>query len=125
MPTRRSRWLDAHNLSQAADIYIARLIGLLWECDDEFDLAADFELAHKEVRPSVTDIPGVRRPVRVPWLLVAKTHGRLIVNRRARGVPFRHSSIPLGLGFGATLTSAQANCNAKSEIFVLVRVVAI
>src|ERR1700676_2015405 len=53
--------LDTHNLSQAADIYIARLIDLLWECDDEFDLAANFEIGlSMEVEPSVTDIPRVR-----------------------------------------------------------------
>src|SRR6267378_4510562 len=53
--------LDTHNLSQAADIYIARLIDLLWERNDELDLAANFEIGlSKEVEPSVTDIPRVR-----------------------------------------------------------------
>src|SRR5882762_11023588 len=53
--------LDTHNLSQAADIYIAWLIDLLWERNDELDLAANFEIGlSKEVEPSVTDIPRVR-----------------------------------------------------------------
>src|SRR6267143_1122216 len=53
--------LDTHNLSQAPDIYIARLIDLLWERNDELDLAANFEIGlSKEVEPSVTDIPRVR-----------------------------------------------------------------
>src|SRR5260370_1206675 len=36
--------LDAHDLSNAADIYIARLRNLLGKCNYEIDLAAYFEI---------------------------------------------------------------------------------
>ena len=50
--------LDAYNLSQTADIYIARLRDLLRKSDDELNLAADFEIGFgEEVQPAVTDIP--------------------------------------------------------------------
>src|SRR5260370_12387366 len=53
--------LDTHNLSQAADIYVARLRDLLRQSDDELNLAANFELGiGEEVKPAVTDIPRVR-----------------------------------------------------------------
>src|SRR6267143_2131562 len=39
----------------------AQRIDLLWERNDELDLAANFEIGlSKEVEPSVTDIPRVR-----------------------------------------------------------------
>jgi len=63
MPTRPFSVGSMRTTSQRQRIfiYIARLIDLLWECDDEFDLAANFEIGlSKEVEPSVTDIPGVR-----------------------------------------------------------------
>src|SRR6266852_592214 len=52
---------DTHNLSQAADIYIAGLRDLLRKSDDELNLAANFEIGSgQEVEPAVTDIPRVR-----------------------------------------------------------------
>jgi len=49
---------DTYNLSQTADIYIARLRDLLRKSDDELNLAADFEIGFgEEVQPAVTDIP--------------------------------------------------------------------
>src|SRR6266852_411592 len=52
--------LDAHNLSQTADIYVARLRDLLRKSNDEFNLVANFEIGiSKEVQPAVTDIPRV------------------------------------------------------------------
>src|SRR5258708_17933818 len=49
---------DAHNLSQAADIYVARLRNLLRENDDEFNLAANFEIGISEkIQSAVTDVP--------------------------------------------------------------------
>src|SRR6267378_1705334 len=52
--------LDTHNLSQAADIYIARPRDLLWKSNDELNFAANFEIGiSKEIESAVTDIPRV------------------------------------------------------------------
>src|SRR5467141_1040359 len=52
--------LDTHNLSQAADIYIARPCDLLWKSDDELNFAANLEIGiSKEIESAVTDIPRV------------------------------------------------------------------
>jgi hypothetical protein len=52
--------LDTHNLSQTADIYIARPRDLLWKSDDELNFAANFEIGiSKEIESAVTDIPRV------------------------------------------------------------------
>src|SRR6266705_2833867 len=52
--------LDTHNLSQAADIYIARPRELLWKSDDELNLATNFEIGiSNEEESAVTDIPRV------------------------------------------------------------------
>ncbi len=53
--------LDTHDLTQAADIYIAGLCNLLGKCDDKFNLVANFEFSiGKEVEPAVTEIPRMR-----------------------------------------------------------------
>src|SRR5438132_4990545 len=53
--------LDAHDLTEAPDIYIARLRNLLRKCDDEFNLVANFKIGiGKEVEPAVTKVPRMR-----------------------------------------------------------------
>src|SRR5260370_15913797 len=59
--------LDTHNLSQTADIYIARPRDLLWKSDDELNFAANFEIGiRKELDSAVTVIP--RLGVHLPFL---------------------------------------------------------
>src|ERR1700694_4118542 len=52
--------LDTHNLSQATDIYIARLRDLLWKSDHELNFAANLEIGiSKEIESAVANIPRV------------------------------------------------------------------
>src|SRR5882757_9609012 len=52
--------LDAHNLPEAADIYIAGLRNLLRQSDDEFKFVADFEIGiRQEIQSAITDVPRV------------------------------------------------------------------
>src|SRR5260370_6088044 len=97
--------LDTHNLSQAADIYVARLRDLLRQSDDELNLAANFELGiGEEVKPAATAIPPVR--VRMPpfGLHPQNPHGK--AHRESpRFAAFRSIThqYPRAAGLGATL----------------------
>jgi hypothetical protein len=53
--------LDTHNLSQAADVYVARLRDLLRKSDDKFNFVANFKISgSEEIQPSVTYIARLR-----------------------------------------------------------------
>src|SRR5271163_5222295 len=53
--------LDAHNLAEAANIYVAGLRHLLGQRDNEFDFAANREISFsKKVETAVADVPGLR-----------------------------------------------------------------
>src|SRR5258708_6661465 len=111
--------LDTHNLSQAADIYVARLRDLLRQSDDGLNLAANFELGiGEEVKPAVTDIPRVRVQLAPFGLPRQNPHGK--AHRESpRFAAFRSIThqYPRAAGLGAKLTLARANCNAKIKDF--------
>src|SRR6266852_8470838 len=70
--------LDTHNLSQTADIYIARPRDLLWKSDDELNFAANLEIGiSEEIESAVTDIP------RVGVHLASLRHPRANTHRQA------------------------------------------
>src|SRR6267143_2113565 len=76
--------LDTHNLSQAADIYIARPRDLLWKSNDELNFAANFEIGiSKEIESAVTDIPRVGVHLASLRLRRETRHGWALVKRRA------------------------------------------
>src|SRR5712692_7608590 len=111
--------LDPHNLSQAADTYVARLRDLLRQSDDELNLAPNFELGiGEEVKPAVTDIPRVRVQFAPFGLPRQNPHGK--AHRESpRFAAFRSIThqYPRAAGLGAKLTLARANCNAKIKDF--------
>src|ERR1700694_31870 len=112
--------LDAHNLAQAANIYIARLIDLLWECDDELDLAANFEIGlSKEVEPSVTDIPRVRVQFASLGLPRQNPHGK--AHRESpRLAAFRSIThqYPLGLGIRRNANIGSGKLQRENQGFL-------
>src|SRR5260370_3419552 len=90
---------DAHDLSNAADIYIARPGNLLGKRDYEINLAADFEIRFGEkVQPAIADIPGMGIQFAALGLPRKNAHGK--AHRESpRLAAFRSIShqYPLGL----------------------------
>src|SRR5216684_4275785 len=98
----------------------ARFRNLLGKRDHKIDLAANLEIGvGEEIEPAVTYIPRLGVELSAFGLRRQHTHRKVHCEspRFAAVCTVTHSS-PLSLtGFGAKLTPASTNCNAKFKVF--------